>query len=152
MNLNRLDGPVLSLFRIVVGLLFLFHGMASLFGVFGGNRGTGHAIAAGTWPGWYAALIQLICGALVLVGLLSRPAATLASGSMAYAYFTVHLKDGIIPLQNGGEPAAMFAWAFLLIAILGPGTWALDSVLWRRPRRTVAARSADARPDPATTA
>ncbi|MCO5994413.1 DoxX family protein [Actinoallomurus rhizosphaericola] len=152
MNLNRLDGPVLSLFRIVVGLLFTLHGLASLFGVFGGNRGTGHAIAAGTWPGWYAALIQLICGALVLIGLLTRPAATLASGSMAYAYFTVHIKSGIIPLQNGGEPAAMFSWAFLLIAVLGPGTWALDSVIRHRPHRTVAARPADPRPDPATTA
>jgi putative oxidoreductase len=150
MNVNRLGGPVLSLFRIVVGLLFLLHGLSSLFGVFGGNRGTGHAIATGVWPGWYAALIQLICGGLVLIGLLTRPAATLASGSMAYAYFTVHLKHGIIPLQNGGEPAAMFSWAFLLIAILGPGVWALDSVL-RRPDRTVTPRPADPRPDPATT-
>jgi putative oxidoreductase len=151
MNVNRLGGPVLSLFRIVVGLLFFFHGLASLFGVFGGNHGTGHAVAAGTWPGWYAALIQLICGALVLIGLLTRPAATLASGSMAYAYFTVHLKQGIIPIENGGEAAAMFSWAFLLIAILGPGIWALDSVL-RRPDRAVTPRPADPRPDPATTA
>ncbi|GAA4620696.1 DoxX family protein [Actinoallomurus vinaceus] len=151
MNLNRLDGPVLSLFRVVVGLLFLFHGMSSLFGVFGGARGNGHAIAVGTWPGWYAALIQLVCGALVLIGLLTRLAAVLASGSMAYAYFTVHVPKGIIPLQNGGEPAAMFCWAFLLIAILGPGAWAVDSLVGRS-RATVTARATDPHPDPATTA
>ncbi|MFL6051997.1 MAG: DoxX family protein [Actinoallomurus sp.] len=151
MNPNRLRDPVLSLFRIVVGLLFLLHGLSSVFGVFGGNRGTGHTLAAGTWPGWYAALIQVVCGALVLVGLLTRPAATLASGSMAYAYFTVHLPKDVIPLQNGGEPAAMFCWSFLLIAVLGPGTWALDSLV-RRQNRTVAARPTDPRPDPATTA
>ncbi|GAA4605800.1 DoxX family protein [Actinoallomurus liliacearum] len=151
MSTSRFHGPILSLYRVVVGLLFVFHGAASIFGVFGGNRGTGHAIAAGTWPGWYAALIQLVCGGLVLVGLLTRPAAILASGSMAYAYFTVHIKNGIIPLQNGGEPAAMFSWAFLLIAVFGPGVWALDSML-RRPNRAVAARPADSQPDVAATA
>ena len=151
MNVNRLGDPVLSLFRIVVGLLFAFHGMASLFGVFGGSQGNGHAIAAGTWPGWYAALIQLVCGALVLVGLLTRPAAILASGSMAYAYFTVHVEKGIIPLQNGGEPAAMFCWSFLLIAILGPGAWAVDSLV-SRSRAAATARTTDSRRERATTA
>jgi putative oxidoreductase len=151
MNINRLGDPVLSLFRIVVGLLFAFHGMATLFGVFGGSHGNGHAIPVGTWPGWYAALIQLICGALVLIGLLTRPAAVLASGSMAYAYFTVHVEKGIIPLQNGGEPAAMFCWAFLLIAVIGPGVWAVDSLV-SRSRAAVTARTTDPRPETATTA
>ncbi|GAB3960556.1 DoxX family protein [Actinoallomurus acanthiterrae] len=152
MNIDRLGGPVLSLFRIVVGLLFAFHGMASLFGVFGGSHGSGgHSIPVGTWPGWYAALIQLICGALVLIGLLTRPAAVLASGSMAYAYFTVHVEKGIIPLQNGGEPAAMFCWAFLLIAVFGPGVWAVDSLV-SRSRAAVTARTTDPRPETATTA
>jgi putative oxidoreductase len=150
MNPNRLRDPVLSLFRIVVGLLFLFHGLSSVFGVFGGNRGTGHAIAAGTWPGWYAAVIQIVCGVLVLVGLLTRPSAALASGSMAYAYFAVHLPKGVIPLQNGGEPAAIFSWAFLLIAVFGGGSWALDSLFHHSGRR-VATRNTDPRPDHAAT-
>ncbi|NES16749.1 MULTISPECIES: DoxX family protein [Micromonospora] len=131
MNPVRLHNPVLSLFRMVMGLLFLCHGLASVFGVLGGNRGSGHAIPAGEWPGWWAALIQVVCGALVLVGLLTRPAALLASGSMAYAYFTVHQPHGLLPIRNGGELAALFCWSFLLIAVFGPGAWALDALLSR---------------------
>ncbi|MBM0278758.1 DoxX family protein [Micromonospora tarensis] len=132
MNVSRLGGPTLSLFRIVIGLLFTVHGLASIFGLFGGNPVTGKVLPPGAWPGWWAALIQLVCGALVLVGLFTRPAALLASGSMAYAYFVVHQPDGLLPLQNDGEPAALFCWSFLLVAALGPGTWALDTLLARR--------------------
>ncbi|MFD6949615.1 hypothetical protein A6A08_07300 [Nocardiopsis sp. TSRI0078] len=131
MTSDRLRGPVLSLFRMVTGFLFLLHGTASLFGVLGGNRGTGLAVELGTWPSWWAALIQLVCGALVLAGLATRVSAVVASGSMAYAYFVVHQPEGLLPLDNGGEPAAMYCWAFLLIAVLGPGTWALDTLLVR---------------------
>ncbi|MEV4002171.1 DoxX family protein [Actinomadura sp. NPDC049753] len=139
--MDRLGGPVLGLFRAVMGLLFLCHGTASLFGVLGGNRGSGHAVALAAWPGWWAALIQLVCGALVLAGLFTRPAALLASGSMAYAYFTVHQPHALLPLRNGGESAAMFCWAFLLIAVLGPGAGALDALLAGRRREPAAAPS-----------
>ncbi|KAB1902445.1 DoxX family protein [Micromonospora sp. AMSO1212t] len=128
----QLKAPVLSLFRIVTGVLFLCHGAASIFGVFGGNPATGGAVPFATWPGWWAALIQLVCGALVLLGLFTRPAALLASGSMAYAYFVVHQPDHLMPMQNGGELAALFCWSFLLVAVLGPGNWALDALLARR--------------------
>lgn len=131
MNLDRYHGPVLALFRIVVGLMFLCHGVASLFGVLGGNQGTGQAVEFASWPGWWAALIQLVCGALVLLGLFTRPSAVLASGSMAYAYFVVHQPHALLPLNNGGELAAMYCWAFFLIAILGPGAWALDHFVLR---------------------
>jgi putative oxidoreductase len=139
MNLDRLSGPTLSLFRMVVGLLFLFHGLSSLFGVFGGARGTGQAVPFGQWPGWWAALIQAACGALVLAGLFTRPAALIASGSMAYAYFVVHQPEGLLPLRNGGELAALFCWSFLLVAVLGPGSWALDALLRRRREPPVVA-------------
>ncbi len=76
-------------------------------------------------------MIQLACGALVLLGAATRPAALVASGSMAYAYFTVHQQHAPAPLQNGGEPAVLFCWAFLLIAVLGPGSFALGSRLAR---------------------
>ncbi|AAZ54142.1 putative integral membrane protein [Thermobifida fusca YX] len=136
MNLDRYHGPVLALFRIVVGLMFLCHGVASLFGVLGGNQGTGQAVEFASWPGWWAALIQLVCGALVLLGLFTRPSAALASGSMAYAYFVVHQPHALLPLNNGGELAAMYCWAFFLIAILGPGAWALDHFILRRSSGT----------------
>ncbi|MDF5753668.1 DoxX family protein [Spongiactinospora sp. TRM90649] len=132
MTLDRYSGPTLSLFRIVTGLFFFTHGLASLFGVFGGHRGTGQVVAFGAWPNWWAAIIELVCGGLVLTGLFTRLAATLASGTMAYAYFTVHAPQGLIPVQNGGELAAMFSWSFLIIAVLGPGTWALDTLIHRK--------------------
>ncbi|GGK90713.1 DoxX family protein [Mangrovihabitans endophyticus] len=136
MDLHRFSGPMLSAFRIVVGLLFLTHGSGTVFGLFGGAQGSGAALPTGQWPGWWAGLIQVVCGLLVMVGLVTRPAALLASGSMAYAYFTVHQSKGVLPTQNGGEPAALYAWAFLAIAVLGAGPWALDALMTRR-RRTV---------------
>ncbi|MDQ0798348.1 putative oxidoreductase [Streptomyces sp. B1I3] len=124
---TRFEQPVLSLFRVVTGLLFACHGAATLFDVLGGPHG--QVPTAGQWPGWWAAVIQLAGGALVLIGLGTRPAALLCSGSMAYAYFVHHQSDGLFPLQNGGESAALFCWAFLLIAALGPGRWSLTAQL-----------------------
>ncbi|MFF9058024.1 DoxX family protein [Streptomyces sp. NPDC101213] len=132
----RLDSAqpyAIGLFRIVVGLLFACHGAASLFGVLGGAVGTdGGTIDAGTWPGWYAAVIQLVCGGLVLLGLGTRAAAFLASGSMAYAYFDVHQSEALWPIQNGGEASAMFCWAFLLLVFTGSGAFGLDRLFARR--------------------
>lgn len=141
-HLGRFEQPVLGLFRIVVGVLFLFHGLTALFGVLGGSRGTGQAVEFAVWPGWWAALIEFVCGALVLGGLFTRIAALLASGTMAYAYFVVHQPVHLLPLRNGGELAAMYCWAFLLIAVLGPGAWALDTVLERR--RAASLQASDA--------
>ena len=123
---------VLGLFRIVVSLLFACHGAASLFGVLGGAAGSGGTLDAGTWPGWYAAVIQLVGGGLVLLGLGTRPAAVICSGSMAYAYFKVHQPGALWPLENGGEAPAMFCWAFLLLAFTGSGAFGLDRLLSRR--------------------
>ncbi|MFS4096531.1 DoxX family protein [Streptomyces sp. AF1A] len=132
-RLNSVQPYVVGLFRIVVGLLFAAHGAASLFGVLGGAMGThGGTIEAGTWPGWYAAVIQLAAGTLVLLGLGTRGAALVASGSMAYAYFDIHQKAALWPIQNGGEPAAMFCWAFFLLVFTGSGAFGLDRLLARR--------------------
>ncbi|GAU70951.1 hypothetical protein SSP35_24_00560 [Streptomyces sp. NBRC 110611] len=120
----------LALFRIVVGLLFACHGASSLFGVLGGAMGQGGTVPTGAWPGWYAAVIQLAGGALVMLGLGTRAAAFVSSGSMAYAYFSAHQGTALWPIQNGGEASAMFCWAFLLIVFTGPGAWALDRVFF----------------------
>ncbi|MFJ6368089.1 DoxX family protein [Streptomyces virginiae] len=148
---SRLDPArpyAVGLFRIVTGLLFASHGAASLFGVLGGARGGG-TIAAGTWPGWYAAAIQLVAGALILLGLGTRAAAFVASGSMAYAYFTVHQPGALWPLQNGGEASAMFCWAFLLLVFTGPGALALDGLFSTRSAGSPGRRDEN-RPEPAT--
>jgi len=79
----------------------------------------------------------------VLVGLLTVPAAILASGSMAYAYFTVHQPHGLLPQENGGDAPVLFCWAFLAIAVVGAGPWSVDAL--RRPRAQAAAlETADA--------
>ncbi len=134
MKTDQLTAPVLALFRMVTGLLFLCHGLATIFGLLGGARGTGQAVPFGTWPSWWAAAIQLVFGALVIAGLFTRVSALLCSGSMAYAYFVVHAPKGLFPIGNGGELPVLFCWSFFLIAVLGPGAWSLDA-LFRRLRR-----------------
>ena len=132
-RLNAAQPYALGLFRIVIGLLFAAHGAASLFGVLGGAVGTdGGTIGAGTWPGWYAAVIQLIAGGLVLLGLGTRGAALIASGSMAYAYFDVHQRTALWPIQNGGELPVLFCWGLFLLVFTGSGAFGLDRLVARR--------------------
>ncbi|MFD1936053.1 DoxX family protein [Nonomuraea mangrovi] len=121
---------VLSLYRIVLGLLFASDGAAKLFGVLGVD-----AVRPGEWPGWYAGIIELVGGFLVIIGFFTRVAALICSGEMAFAYFTVHQPKALWPLQNEGELAAAYSWAFLMIAVMGPGAWALDTWLSRTRAR-----------------
>lgn len=130
-RLNRAQPYALGLFRVVIGFLFACHGAASLFGVLGGSVGGG-TVPTGTWPGWYAAVIQLVGGTLVALGLGTRIAAFISSGSMAYAYFKVHQPESLFPLQNGGEASAVFCWAFLLLVFTGPGAVAVDRLFTSR--------------------
>ena len=134
--MHRLDAAreyAIGLFRIVVGFLFACHGVKTLFGVLGAHD----TAPVGAWPGWWAALIQLVAGVLVLLGIGTRLAALLGSGSMAFAYFTVHLPKALFPIENGGEAAAMFCWALLVLAFVGPGRFALAGVLSAlRPRES----------------
>ena len=126
--LARWSAGVLSAVRIVVSFLFACHGAKILFGILGGVDGKGTTALIGSWPIWWAGVIELLGGALVLLGLFTRPAALLCSGAMAFAYFTVHLPQALLPLQNHGELATLYSWIFLLIATLGPGRFALDTV------------------------
>ncbi|MGW7414676.1 DoxX family protein [Streptomyces sp. NPDC054863] len=127
-------GPyVLSLFRIVVGLLLACHGFGALFGLIGPAAGPRiDTVAFGSWPLWYAAVIELVGGTLVMLGLGSRTAALVCSGEMAYAYFGTHASQGLLPLDNGGEIAAFYSWAFLLLVFTGPGALSLDRLVRRR--------------------
>ncbi|GHB72604.1 integral membrane protein [Streptomyces viridiviolaceus] len=118
---------VLGLFRIVWGLLFTTEGAATVFGLLGRR-----ASPVGDWPFWYAGVIELVCGALVLLGVATRGAAFLSSGIMAFAYFTEHQPDGLFPLQNDGLAPALFCWGFLLLFFFGPGALSLAGLV-RRP-------------------
>lgn len=125
---SRLDAVapiVLSLFRLVVGFLFTCHGAAVLFGW---PISYGPTPALGTWPDWYAGAIELIVGILVGTGLCTRIAAFIGSGEMAFAYFTVHQPEALLPIANKGEPAVMFCFAFFLLVFTGGGLIALDTL------------------------
>jgi putative oxidoreductase len=114
MNVERLAPYVYPLFRIVFGLLFLCHGLQK-FGVFGG-----HMMPLMSRFG-VAACIETVAGALIAIGLFTRVAAFVASGEMAVAYFLSHYPRGFLPIQNQGEPAVLFCFAFLYIFTRGAG-------------------------------
>ncbi|GGP38269.1 integral membrane protein [Saccharothrix coeruleofusca] len=118
----------MAVFRIIVGFLFVCHGLQKVFGVLG-SKG---AVPLTSWPAGPAGLIELIGGLLIMLGLWTRVAALISSGAMAYAYFVVHQPRGLLPIENGGELAAAYSWVFLLLAFTGPGAWALDRVIAAR--------------------
>ena len=122
-RLDRFSPAVLAVFRIVIGALFALHGTAKLFGWPASKSG---AVPFGSWPFWWAGVIELVVGLLVALGLFARLAALLGSGAMAFAYFTEHQPDGLLPIQNGGELAVLYCFALLLIAFTGPGAFALS--------------------------
>ena len=122
-RLDTYSSPVLGIFRIVIGLLFTLHGTAKLFDWPATKMG---ATPVGTWPYWYAGVIELVVGLLVGLGLFTRIAALIGSGTMAVAYFTKHQPGGFWPIQNGGELAALYCFSFLLIAFAGAGAFALQ--------------------------
>lgn len=129
---GKLQAGALGATRIVVSFLFVCHGLVGLFGAFGGVDTMGGTVGLFSWPDWWGSMIHLVAGAFVFAGFFTRTAALLCSGAMAYAYFTVHQPLALLPLPNGGEPAALFAWIFLLIGIAGPGAFALDALRRRR--------------------
>lgn len=141
-RLNRAQPYALGLFRIVVGLLFACHGAASLFGVLGGAMGGG-SIPAGTWPGWYAALIQLVGGTLIVLGLGTRIAAFVASGSMAYAYFKVHQPEALFPHRTAASRRRSSAGCSCCWSSPAPAPWTCCSrggVTWSPARTAPASR------------
>lgn len=145
-RLNTAQPYALGLFRMVVGLLFACHGAVSLLGLLGGVDGNGGTVETGVWPGWYAALIELVGGGLVLLGLGTRAAAFISSGAMAYAYFKVHQPDALWPIENHGEGAAMYCWAMFLLVFTGSGAFGLDRLLSRRSASPDDRRTAEQTP------
>ena len=128
MNLSNLSPRLLSILRIVSGLLFLEHGSSSVLGV---PPVTIHSSGPPPSPlmallGHSAGYIELIGGLLLAVGLFTRIAAFIMSGEMAVAYFMVHAPQGFFPLINKGELAVLYCFVFLYLAAAGGGPWSLD--------------------------
>jgi len=116
---------VLSLLRIVAGLLFLEHGTQKLFGF---------PFPAGSNPGpalftlmWFQGCIEVAGGFLIVLGLFTRPVAFILSGDMAFAYFMSHFPKSFFPLLSGGDGASLYCFVFLYLALAGGGPWSLDA-------------------------
>ena len=110
-RLSRHSPLVLSLLRIMAGLLFLAHGTQKFLSFPGGERaGSGLALDG---MGAYAGIIELITGTLIALGLFTRPAAFLASGTMAAAYWIAHAPQDFFPVNNMGDAAILYCFVFL---------------------------------------
>lgn len=118
-----------SVLRIVAGLMFMLHGTQKL--LFFPDPSAPRPRNPSTLM-TAAGIIELVCGALIAVGLLTSIAAILASGQMAAAYFKVHAPNGFWPTLNQGELAALYCFVFLYLAFAGPGPWSLDALFRRR--------------------
>lgn len=118
---------LLSLLRAMSGLLLLQHGTTKYLSI-PATKMSG--ISPMTMAG-AAGLIELVCGALIVVGLFTRPAAFLASGTMAVAYFMVHAPQNFYPIVNGGELAALYCFTFLYLAAAGAGPVSIDKAIGR---------------------
>ena len=131
MNTDRFQGPALALLRIVSALLFIEHGTSKLFNF--------PAFAMDLPPVgsllWIGAVVEVVAGVLILIGLFTRPAAIIASGEMAVAYWMMHAPTSPYPANNGGDAAILFCFVFLYIAAAGPGPFSVDAN--RRPKVTV---------------
>lgn len=121
---------MLSVLRIVAALLFMSHGMQKILGF----PVAPHApIPLFSLIG-VAGLLELVGGALLLLGLFTRPVAFVLSGEMAFAYFLAHAPHGFWPLVNRGELAALYSFLFLYLAFAGGGPWSVEALTRRGAR------------------
>jgi putative oxidoreductase len=121
-RLSRYAPIALAVLRIVAGLLFMEHGTQKLFGFPAGEHA---GVAVGSLP-WIAGLLELVLGALIALGLFTRPAALIASGEMAVAYWMAHAPQNFFPVNNGGDAAILYCFVFLYLVFSGPGALSLD--------------------------
>src|SRR3954467_7182131 len=119
----------LSVLRIITGLLIIQHGMGKLLGfpAFPAYANVQLMSLSGA-----AGFIELIGGALLILGLLTQPAAFILAGEMAVAYFMAHAPQGFLPLVNGGTMAIAYCFACLYLAAAGDGPWSLDAAMKRK--------------------
>lgn len=134
MNTSALDAfapKMLSVLRIVAGLIFLPHGLQKLIGF----PATDFMPPVGSIL-WFGGVIEIVTGVLLILGLFTRPVAFLASGTMAVAYWMFHAPANLIPTLNGGDAAILYCFVFLYFVFAGGGAWSLDAV--RGETRSVA--------------
>jgi putative oxidoreductase len=128
---SSFESYALALLRIVAGFTFTLHGAQKIIGAFGGLGG--HTAAPFTML-WFAGILEIVGGPLILLGLFTRPVAFLLCGEMAVAYFTVHIHLGpwLFPLLNMGEITVLYCFFFLYLVTVGPGALSLDGMMGKR--------------------
>jgi len=150
MNFSQMDetqrpgwpGAIHSLLRVITGALFIQHGVQKLFGLL--------VSASQTWNGpppvfsqfWFAGVLEVFGGILIVLGLFTRPVAFLLSGEMAVAYFQAHFPRNFWPVLNGGENVVLFCFVFLYLFVTGAGPYSVDAFLRtrRHPRPATGSR------------
>jgi len=125
--MKNFQGETYALMRIVTGLLFLWHGTQKLFGF-----PAPMPMEAPAFIVYVAGPIELVGGALVMLGLFTRWAAFLCSGLMAAAYWMAHGRKDLFPMLNGGELAVLYCFVFLFISAYGSGRWSVDAARGER--------------------
>ena len=131
--LDRWRPQALAVLRIVTALIFMEHGTQKLFG-FPASQDGGSPEAFSFF--WIGGVLEFFGGLLVLVGLLTRPAAFLLAGEMAVAYWMFHAPQSFFPLLNGGDAAILYCFVFLYLVFAGPGAWSLDGLFGARREAT----------------
>ena len=126
MNAGSLESQARSLMRIILGLTFSCHGFQKIFGMLGGTK------QAMFMLGWYAGMLEVIGGLLLLIGLFTTITAFILSGEMAVAYFHTHFPRGFWPIKNGGELAVVYCFVFLYLAAAGAGVWSVDHLIRKK--------------------
>jgi putative oxidoreductase len=130
-----LPGATHALLRVITGLVFMQHGVQKLFGLL--------LDPSRTWGGappmfsqfWFAGVLETFGGALIVLGLLTRPVAFLLAGEMAVAYFQAHFPRSFWPILNGGEAVVLFCFIYLHLFAVGAGPWSIDALRRRNSVR-----------------
>jgi putative oxidoreductase len=123
-NLLRYEPIALGISRIIIGLIFLEHGTQKFLSFPAGEMaGMGWSLSH---PGHYAGIIELVAGVLIVLGWFTRPAAFIASGMTAVAYWMIHAPQSFFPINNGGDAAILYCFFFLYLVFRGPGALSVD--------------------------
>lgn len=121
--LSGYKDQIYALMRIVIGILFISHGIQKVIAISGG------AIPLSNLWLTFAAIVETLGGLMIIIGWKTRLTALITSGEMAVAYFKAHAFRSLWPIDNGGEKAVFFCFVFLFIASYGAGIWSLDNKL-----------------------